>query len=58
MDMTFLYWIPLLLPAAAGLAAGLIRPLSGKRALPAVTLTATALSLAASVLIAVTQPGS
>ena len=58
MDMTFLYWIPLLLPAAAGLAVGLVRPLSGKRALPAVTLTATVLSLAASALIAVTQPGS
>ncbi|MEA4822642.1 MAG: proton-conducting transporter membrane subunit [Clostridiaceae bacterium] len=55
--MTFLYWIPLLLPLLAGCAVGFCKPLSGRRTAPAITIVATALSLAASAEIAVAEPG-
>ena len=54
--MTWLYWIPILLPAVVGAVLGICRV--GRRSAAALSVAAVAVSLAASIAIATVHPGS
>ena len=54
--MTWLYWIPILLPAVVGAVLGICRV--GRRSAAALSVAAVAVSLAASIAIAAVHPGS
>ena len=54
--MTWLYWIPILLPAIVGAVLGICRV--GRRSAAALSVAAVTVSLAASIAIAAVRPGS